>query len=68
MDRFLGHLKGQKAMATREEETLNSEISDMLSQALEGEVVAATSMTLAQLVEQQKTLAEQIATFHKQDF
>ena len=68
MDKFLGHPKGQKAAARGEEEASESEMSDMLLQALEGEAVAATLMTLVQLVEQQKMLAEQIAPLHEQDF
>jgi len=68
MDKFLGRPKGQKAAATGEEELLDDEVSDIWSQASEGEAVAATSTTLAQLVEQQKTLAEQIAMLREQDF
>jgi len=48
--------------------TVFSEVSDILLQASDGEAVAAASTTLSMLVEQQKTLAEQIAALCEQDF
>jgi Retrotransposon gag protein len=72
MDKFLGKPKGQKAAATMkgkegEMELEPEEISEMLE--VEEMVSASTTTTmLAQLVEHQKALAEQIAALRDQDF
>ena len=72
IDKFLGKPKSQKAAATVEEaedlfdESLSEEEEP---EALEEARVAATSSdTLAQLLEQQKVLAEQIAKWREEDF
>ena len=63
MEKFLGlRPKTQRAAATAEEEVSDIETSEGLSEDSE-KVAAATSTTaaIAQLAEQQKALAEQIA-------
>jgi hypothetical protein len=71
MDKFLGRPKGQKAAATREGNKVEVEaelgIPEKESEWQEG--IAATQMkSLAQLMEQQKALADQIVALCKQDF
>jgi ribosome-binding protein aMBF1 (putative translation factor) len=74
MEKFLGRGKSQKAAATGEESEVEVDTPEELSEGLEEEVLAATSQatltqtTLAQLVEQQKALAAQIAALTQQDF
>ena len=69
MDRFLGRSKTQKAAATGGEENTDNEGLEEASESSEkAEVVAATSSSLAQLIEQQKALTEQIAAWREQDF
>ena len=69
MNKFLGRSKTQKAAATGGEENTDNEGLEEASENLEkAEVVAATSTSLAQLIEQQKVLTEQIAAWCEQDF
>jgi hypothetical protein len=69
MDKFLGRAKGQKAAAASGENEVELIISDELSKMSEGEGVAATtSITLAQLVQQQKVLGDQIVALREMDF
>jgi hypothetical protein len=69
MEKFMGKPKGQKAAATDQGEEVGTSTPDEGSGEPEGEGLAATTaITLAQLVEQQKALAEQIAALHEQDF
>jgi hypothetical protein len=70
MDKFIGKSKSQKVVATDEGdgEGLNSPLEEVLEE-FEGEGAAATNtITLAQLMEQQKALANQIAALREQDF
>ena len=70
MDKFLGKPKGQKAAATTEEEDPYEEsVSEEESEELKEAWVAATNNnTLAQLLEQQKTLTEEIAKWREEGF
>jgi hypothetical protein len=69
MDKFLGRAKGQKATAASGENEVELIILDELSEMSEGEGVAATtSITLTQLVQQQKVLGDQIAALCEMDF
>ena len=72
MDKFLKRPKGQKAAATREEVEQGFSTLEEYSEGSKGEKIAATesttAMTLAHLVQQQKTLTDQIAALHKLDF
>ena len=70
MDKFLGKPKNQKAAATMEEEDPFEEgISEEESDGLEEARVAATNIdTLAQLLEQQKALTEEIAKWREEGF
>jgi Retrotransposon gag protein len=69
MEKFMGKPKGQKAAATDQGEEVGTSTPDEGSGEPEGEGLAATTaITLAQLVEQQKALAEQIAALREQDF
>jgi hypothetical protein len=70
MDKFMGKSKSQKAVVTDkgDGEGLNSPLEEV-SEEFEGEGAAATNtITLAQLMEQQKALADQIAALCEQDF
>ena len=70
MDKFLGKPKSQKAAATMEEEdTLEEDISEEESEGMEEARIAATNTdTLAQLLEQQKALTEEIAKWREEGF
>jgi hypothetical protein len=70
MDKFLGKPKGQKAVATiREGEgELNSEPEEASKGSGTEETVSVMMTTLAQLMEHQKVLADQIAALRDQDF
>jgi hypothetical protein len=71
MDKFLGRPKGQKAAATGEgnEVEVEAEVGTPEEEPEWEEGIAVTqARSLAQLMEQQKVLAEQIAALHKQDF
>ena len=70
MDKFLGKPKSQKAAAMMEEEDPSEEgISKEESDGLEEARVAATNTdTLAQLLEQQKALMEEIAKWREEGF
>jgi uncharacterized phage infection (PIP) family protein YhgE len=70
MDKFVGRAKSQKLAAMVEELGSELELSDdglMKSEEKDSEVAAASD-TLAQLVQQQKDLAEQIAALRDQGF
>jgi len=69
MDKLMGKPKGQKVAATRED--IGKEISTLENSGEENETqkIASTSArTLAQLLEQQKALADQIMAWRTQDF
>ena len=72
MDKFLGKARGQQVAAMMEEMEREAEspgLSSGESEEGEKEQVAATNeVTLAQLLEQQKALADQIAAWRQQDF
>jgi hypothetical protein len=70
MDKFLGKPKGQKAaaMVRAEERELNSRPEEVSEGLGAEETASATTTTLAQLMEHQKVLADQIAALHNQDF
>ena len=70
MDKFMSKPKGQKAAATteRDDGELESGPEEGLEEFEEERAAATTTLTLAQLVEQQKALAEQIAALREQDF
>jgi hypothetical protein len=72
MDKFLGKARGQQVAAMMEEIEREAEspgLSSGESEEGEKEQVAATNeVTLAQLLEQQKALADQIAAWRQQDF
>ena len=72
MDKFLKRPKGQKAATTGEEVEQGFSTLEEYSEGSEGEKIAATESTtvttLARLVQQQKTLTDQIAALHKLDF
>jgi hypothetical protein len=69
MDKFMGKPKAQKAAATGEVEVSDEETLGEMSEGSEDmETVAANTITLTQLVEQQKILAEQITALRDQDF
>ena len=69
MDKFMGKPKAQKVAATGEVEVSDEETLGEMSEGSEDvETVAANTITLAQLAEQQKILAEQITALHDQDF
>jgi hypothetical protein len=59
MDKFLGRAKGQKVAMVSGENKVELIFSDELSEISESEGVSATtSITLAQLVQQQKVLGD----------
>ena len=71
MDKFMGKPKGQKAAATDEGsktdlDSLGEDSEE--NEAKEMAVATAIATTLAQLVQQQKTLADQLAALRKMDF
>lgn len=69
MDKFLGRPKGQKAAATGEGDEVEVEVELGTPESEWEEGIAAThAKSLAQLMEQQKALAEQIAALREQDF
>ena len=71
MDKFMEKPKGQKAAATDKgsETDLDSLGEDSEeNEAKEMAAATATATTLAQLVQQQKTLANQLVALHKMDF
>jgi hypothetical protein len=71
MDKFLGRPKGQKAAATGEgnEVEVEVEVGTPEEEPKWEEGIAATqARSLAQLMEQQKALAKQIAALREQDF
>jgi hypothetical protein len=71
MDKFLGQAKTQKAAAViqAEEESMGLNTSDKgLLRFDDAESIALTSTTLAQIVEQQKNLTEQITAWRNSDF
>jgi hypothetical protein len=69
MDKFLGRPKSQKAAASGLEGLSDDEDFPISDGEDEGAAVAATSSsTLSQLLEQQKSLADQIAVLRAQDF
>jgi hypothetical protein len=69
MEKFVGKPKGQKAAATGEavEVEVGTPVEEPEEQDGEG-VAATTAATLAQLVQQQKTLTDQIAALRELDF
>jgi hypothetical protein len=71
MDKFLGRPKGQKAAAMEGESEVEveEEVGTPEEESEWGQSIAATqAKSLAQLMEQQKTLADQIAALREQDF
>jgi hypothetical protein len=69
MDKFMGRPKSQKAAASGIESLSDDEEFPISDEEEGGAALAATSSpTLSQLLEQQKSLADQIATLHAQDF
>ena len=69
MDKFMGQPKAQKAGAMGDGLSSDDESLTTTPEESEDAKVAATNMTiLSQLLEQQKTLADQITALRKQDF
>jgi hypothetical protein len=69
MDKFTGRPKSQKAAATGEGGSMEIDTPGETSKGSEKtETIATTAATLTQLLEQQKILANQIATLRKEDF
>jgi hypothetical protein len=69
MDKFTGWPKSQKAAATGEGGGMEIDTPGETSEGSEKtETTAITAATLTQLLEQQKILANQIATLHEEDF
>jgi hypothetical protein len=71
MDKFMGRPKSQKAAATGVEIGGSDEepFEECEEEEVEpAEIKATNSTTLAQLLEQQKALAAQIATLREEDF
>ena len=71
MDKFMGKPKGQKVAATDEGsktdlDSLGEDSEE--NKAKETAAATATTTTLAQLVQQQKTLADQLAALREMDF
>ena len=71
MDKFMGKAKGQVVAALLEEleeEAREPELELEVEAPAKAEVAASANVTLAQLLEQQKTLADQILAWREQDF
>ena len=69
MDKFMGRPKAQKAAATGDGLSSNDESLTTTPEESKDAKVAAMNMTiLSQLLEQQKTLADQITALREQDF
>jgi len=69
MDKFMGRPKKQKVAATVEENEMDLGLLGESLGELEKEGIVATNVaTLAQLIQQQKVLTEQIVALRKQDF
>jgi hypothetical protein len=67
MDKFMGKPKGQKAATTVERDDGELSPNEIFEES-EEETIAATTLMLARLVEQQKALADQIAALREENF